>query len=103
MSQYGDRIIKAKWKYKESVGFLTGIAFKGIDRKGFIRKISEIISDKHNINIRSLRVDTSEGQTEGIIMLYVNDLVSLNKLLEALRKVKEIISVNRVDRLDRLD
>lgn len=102
MSQYGDRIIKAKWKYKESIGFLTGITFRGIDRKGFIRKISEIISDKHNINIRSLHVDTSEGQTEGVIMLYVNDLVSLNKLLDALRNVKEIISVDRLDRMDQV-
>ena len=71
MSKYGKRIIKAKWKNKESIGFLTGIKIQGIDKKGFIRKVTEVITEKYNINIRSFHLDTSEGITEGTVMLYL--------------------------------
>jgi len=100
MSRYGKRIIKAKWKNKESIGFLTGIKIQGIDKKGFIRKVTEVITEKHNINIRSFHLDTSEGMTEGTVMLYLHDTQTLSKLLENLLKIKEIIKVTRIDRFN---
>jgi GTP pyrophosphokinase len=99
MSRYGNRIVKAKWRYKESVGFLSGIKISGIDKQGLIRKITEIISDKHNISIRSFHMDTSEGTTEGTIMVYVQDTITLNKLINNLKKIKELVSVKRLDRI----
>lgn len=98
MSKYGKRMIKSKWKNKESVGFLTGLRVQGVDKKGFIRKITEVITEKHNINIRSFHLDTSEGMTEGTIMLYVHDTQTLQKVIENLMKIKEIIKVTRIDR-----
>jgi GTP diphosphokinase / guanosine-3',5'-bis(diphosphate) 3'-diphosphatase len=98
MSKYGKRIVKAKWKNKESIGFLTGIKINGVDKKGFIRKVTEVITEKHNINIRSFHLDTSEGITEGTVMLYLHDTQTLDKLLENLMKIKEIINVTRIDR-----
>lgn len=98
MSKYGKDIVKAKWKNKESIGFLTGIKIEGVDRKGFIRKVTEVITEKHNINIRSFHLDTSEGMTEGKIMLYLHDTQTLHKLIENLMKIKEIIKVTRIDR-----
>lgn len=100
MSKFGKRIIKAKWKNKESVGFLTGIRIQGMDKKGFIRKVTEVITEKHNINIRSFHLDTSEGMTEGSVMLYVHDLETLHKLIDNLMKIKEIIKVTRIDRFE---
>jgi guanosine-3',5'-bis(diphosphate) 3'-pyrophosphohydrolase len=100
MSRYGNRIIKTKWNNKESVGFLTGIKIKGVDKKGLIRKITDVISEKHNINIRSFHLDTSAGMTEGTIMIYVHDTNSLNKLIDNLKNLKEIIKISRIDRID---
>jgi GTP pyrophosphokinase len=100
MSKYGKRIVKAKWKNKESIGFLTGIKIQGVDKKGFIRKVTEVITEKHNINIRSFHLDTSEGMTEGTVMLYLHDAQTLQKLLENLMKIKEIIKVVRIDRFN---
>ncbi len=100
MSRYGDRIIKAKWNNKESIGFLTGIRIKGVDKKGLIRKITEIISDNYNLNIRSFHLDTSEGTTEGKILFYVHDTDSLKKVVESLKNIKEIVKINRLDRFN---
>jgi GTP diphosphokinase / guanosine-3',5'-bis(diphosphate) 3'-diphosphatase len=100
MSHYGNRIVKAKWKYRESISFLTGISIKGIDKKGLIRRITEIISGDFNINIRSFHVDTSEGMTEGTILFYVHDSETLKKVTDNLKKINEIIKVSRLDRLN---
>jgi GTP pyrophosphokinase len=100
MSRYGDRIIKAKWKYRESISFLTGIRIKGLDKKGLIRKITEIISEDYNLNIRSFHLDTSEGMTEGTVMFYVHDNQILKNVIGSLKEIKEIIKVNRLDRLN---
>jgi GTP diphosphokinase / guanosine-3',5'-bis(diphosphate) 3'-diphosphatase len=98
MSKFGKSIVKAKWKNKESIGFLTGIKIQGVDKKGFIRKVTEVITEKHNINIRSFHLDTSEGMTEGTVMLYLHDTQTLHKLIDNLMKIKEIIKVSRIDR-----
>jgi len=100
MSKYGKRIVKAKWKNKETIGFLTGIKIQGFDNKGFIQKVTEVITEKHNINIRSFHLDTSEGMTDGTVMLYLHDTQTLHKLIENLMKIKEIIKVTRIDRFD---
>jgi GTP pyrophosphokinase len=100
MSRHGDRIIKAKWKYRDSISFLTGIRIKGVDKKGLIRKITEIISDHYNLNIRSFHVDTSEGMTEGTILFYVHDNQILKNVIDNLKTIKEIIKVGRLDRLN---
>jgi GTP pyrophosphokinase len=98
MSRYSDRMVKTKWRNNESIGFLTGVMVKGIDKPGLIRQISEIISDKYKISMRSFHMDTSEGMTEGIIMVYVQDTKILNQLIDHLKKIKELRVVKRIDR-----
>jgi GTP pyrophosphokinase len=98
MSRYGNRMVKTKWRNNESIGFLTGVMIKGIDRPGLVKQISEIISDKYKISMRSFHMDTSEGMTEGIIMVYVQDTKILNNLIDHLKKIKELQVVKRIDR-----
>ncbi len=98
MSKFGNRIIKAKWRKKETVSFLAGIKITSIDSVGFINKITTIISSELLLNIRSFHLDTSEGVTHTTVMLYVNDLNSLNDLIEKLKKIRQIKKINRIDR-----
>ncbi len=98
MSQYGNRIVKTKWKSDENIGFLTGIQIQGLDKKGLTLKISEIITEKLNISIRSFHLNASEGLMEAIIMLYVQDVNNLNQLISSLKKIKQVLKVKRIDR-----
>lgn len=100
MSKYGNRIVKAKWRNKESVGFLTGIKLRGTDRKGIALHVSKIITEKHNINIRSFQLASHDGYVEGEIMLYVHDVRNLNTVMENLKKIKGLRQVYRIDRAD---
>lgn len=99
MSSHGNRIIKAKWKTDESIGFLSGIKIQGMDKKGMVKQIAEIISDKHDLGIRSFNLDTHDGLTDAVIMLYIENTETLNELIDNLKKIPEIQKVSRVDRI----
>lgn len=98
MVSHGNRIIKAKWKTDESIGFLAGIKLKGVDKKGLVMQISEVITDKYGLSIRSFNLDTHEGISEANIMLYIQNTKSLDQLIDSLRKIPEIQKVSRIDR-----
>ncbi|MDL2228183.1 RelA/SpoT family protein [Bacteroidales bacterium OttesenSCG-928-K03] len=99
MAQFGNRIVKAKWRKEDkTVGFLTRIELKGIDRKGLIAEISTIIGNNFNFNIRTLHIKASEGIFEGKITLYVSDTDALQHLIHELKQVDGIQSVVRVNR-----
>ncbi len=98
MSSHGNSIIKAKWRTNESIGFLTGIKIKGVDKKGLVKQISEVIYDKHGLGIRSFHLNTHEGLTDAVIMLYIQNTAILPKLIDDLKKIHEIQKVSRIDR-----
>ncbi|MCF8233497.1 MAG: RelA/SpoT family protein [Bacteroidales bacterium] len=99
MSKYGNRIVKAKWKKEEKITFLAGVKISGLDRAGLIYKITNIISEKHHLNIRLFNIESSKGVMNGVIMFYAPDADALNELINSLKKVKEIRKVSRIKRL----
>ena len=99
MAKYGNRIIKAKWrKEDETVGFLSRLEIKGIDRKGLLVEISNIIGGNFNFNIRNLSINASDGIFEGKITLYVSNTDALNQLIQEVKHIDGIQSVVRVNR-----
>ncbi len=97
MSQYGNRIVKAKWRSQEGVSILIGLKISGLDRKGLVKEIIDIVSGQLNLNMRSLNFESSEGIFDGIVMVYVQNLDSLNDLISKLKKIKGIDKVNRIN------
>ncbi len=102
MSKFGNRIVKAKWNKKESIAFLAGIKIRSIDSIGLINHITGIISKEYKLNIRSFSLETSEGITDALITIYVNDLQNLHDLIDELKKIKEIKMISRVNRLTKI-
>ncbi len=97
MSNSAHRIVKARWKGKDSVEFLAGIKFSGIDAVGLVNKITTIISHEHNVNMRSVSFESNDGIFEGKVMAYVHDADHLRSLMDKLRRVRGVRLVERVD------
>ncbi len=97
MSNFAYRIVKARWKGKDSVEFLAGLRFSGIDEVGLVNKITSIISHQHNVNMRSISFESNDGIFEGKVMAYVQDTDHLMSLIGKLRRVNGVRSVERVD------
>ncbi len=97
LSNYGYRVIPAKWTSRNDSDFLTGLKIIGTDRMGLIKDVSAIISSELKVNMRSLAMETNNGIFEGNIMLYVNDRSHLDILIKRLKKVNGVEKVTRYD------
>ncbi|WP_187263269.1 RelA/SpoT family protein [Pontibacter beigongshangensis] len=97
MSNYGNRIIKAKWTDKQELAFLAGIRIKGTDRLGLINDLTKVISNSLKVNMRSMTIDSNDGIFEGNIMVFVNDTGHLDTLMQQMGKVNGILSVERFE------
>jgi guanosine-3',5'-bis(diphosphate) 3'-pyrophosphohydrolase len=97
MSNYGNRIVRAKWTDQLELAFLAGIRFKGSDRVGIVNDITRIISTSLKVNMRSITVEANDGFFEGQILVFVNDTDHLNKLIQRLVRVNGVLQVERFD------
>ncbi|MCB0787651.1 MAG: bifunctional (p)ppGpp synthetase/guanosine-3',5'-bis(diphosphate) 3'-pyrophosphohydrolase, partial [Flavobacteriales bacterium] len=97
MSNFAYRIVKARWKGKDTVEFLAGIKFSGIDDVGLVNKITTIISHEHNVNMRAISFESHDGIFDGKVMAFVHDTDHLNSLMDKLKRVRGVRSVERVD------
>jgi GTP diphosphokinase / guanosine-3',5'-bis(diphosphate) 3'-diphosphatase len=97
MSNYGYRIVKARWTSQELIAFLAGIKISGIDNVGIVNKITQIISEELNVNMRSIGFESHDGVFEGIIMVYIYDTNHLKNLLSKLKGVEGVKNVERID------
>ena len=97
MSNYGNRIVRAKWTEQLELAFLAGIRIKGTDRVGLVNDVTRIISTSLKVNMRAITVDSNDGIFEGQIMVFVNDTDHLNKLIHRLSRVNGVLQVERFD------
>ncbi|MHC2992717.1 MFS transporter [Pontibacter sp. HJ8] len=97
MSNYGNRIIKAKWTDQKELAFLAGIRIKGTDRVGLVNDLTRIISNSLRVNMRSITIDSHDGIFEGNIMVFVNDTGHLDKLIQRMGRVTGVLTVERFD------
>lgn len=95
LSNYGNRVIKARWASQIEKSYLVSIDLNGIDRVGIIQDISKVISGELHINMRGLSVDTFDGIFEGKIKVYVFDTKHLDILMSKLEEIDGISNVSR--------
>ncbi|TCV14022.1 GTP pyrophosphokinase [Sphingobacterium alimentarium] len=98
MANYGYRILKAKWASSQiDHSFMTGIRIIGIDDVGLVNKLTSVISQEFNVNIRSLSISSNEGIFEGNIMVNINNIDQLDSLIHRLQLVAGVTSVTRYE------
>ncbi len=97
LANYAYRVIKAGWDSQKNDMFLTGITFTGIDGLGIVQKITSILSENLNVNMKSISFDSEGGVFRGKILLYVSDTVHLSSLVE---KLKNVEGINKIERIN---
>jgi GTP pyrophosphokinase len=95
LSNYGYRVVKAKWTSRHEIAFLAGLRIIGTDRIGIVSDVSNVISSDLKVNMRSMSINTDNGIFEGEIQLYVDDKEQLNRLIEKIETIAGIVSVSR--------
>ena len=95
MSKMAYRCIKASWKSEELMENIAAITVYGIDRLGIVNKLTEIVSNQHNVNMKSISFETDDGIFEGHLKVLVYDTEHLDQLM---RKFEQVEGVQRVER-----
>ncbi len=98
LSSHGHRVVKAKWASRHEKSFIADLEIIGTDRVGLINDVTRIISGEHNVNMRSITVDTDTGIFEGIISLYIDSQAGLKALIKQLENVEGVVKVTRKKR-----
>ena len=94
-SRIAHRVMKARWISKEVQEFVAVLHLKGMDTKGLINRITQIISNDLDVNIRSIELSSEGEMFDGSVTLLVRNKVHLQHIMETLQKVEGIEEVDR--------
>lgn len=94
-SNYGYRIMQAKWIDSTQSDFKVELKISGIDTIGLVNEVTKVISNNLNINMKSVHFDSDDGIFTGKIIVIVKNKNILNNLVE---KIKNINGIDKVTR-----
>lgn len=99
LANYGYRVLKADWEDNQQTNFIVELKVTGIDSGvGVIQALSNEISNKLGINIRSFSIEGKEGYFEGKISIFVFNKDQLKQVVNALEKLEWVSTVERTDK-----
>ena len=97
MSKMAYRLVKARWKDEELKERLAAIKLFGTDSLGIVNKLTEIISNQQNVNMKFISFETNDGLFEGRIKVLVYDTQHLEQLMSKFEQVEGVMRVERWD------
>jgi GTP pyrophosphokinase len=98
-TRYPYRIVPAKWTDdSKDAAFLVEIMVTGLDKIGIVNHISEVISKDHQVNMRSLAINTKDGIFQGFITIFIDNLHHLDTLLTNINNIKGVLKAERLDK-----
>ena len=95
-ANYDYRVMPAKWVNEQRYSSRVSIEIEGIDRKGLVNDITEVISNAMSIDMRSISIESHNGIFLGTITLEVKNK---SQLEETLKQLKGVFSVTTVKRM----
>jgi GTP pyrophosphokinase len=97
MSSHGDDIVEASWTKSKVLSYLIHLYIRGFDQQGIAHKITNLISNEYQINMRSINLDAHDGIFEGNLYLYVHNTNMLDTVISKLLNIKGVDTVSRKD------
>ncbi|MBA2572791.1 MAG: bifunctional (p)ppGpp synthetase/guanosine-3',5'-bis(diphosphate) 3'-pyrophosphohydrolase [Gemmatimonadetes bacterium] len=96
MSEHPERRVPIDWEGEAGGQFLVRIVLEGTDRRGLFADIAGTITATHT-NIQSADLRSESMGMRGSFVVEVENLMHLNRVLGAIRKIKGVRSVERRD------
>ncbi len=93
-----ERRLDIDWQESTGERFLIRLAIEAIDRRGLYADLAAAVSGT-GTDIRSLDLKTVDGRVSGAALVEVENLVHLDKIIKAARRVKGVSQVARRERL----
>ena len=94
-SNFGYRIVTARWIISKFDEFNAVLKLSGIDDLGLLNEVTRLISNNMNVNINKINLETDNGFFSGFISVSVQNKKILDRLTKNLTKLKGIEKVKR--------
>ncbi len=95
---YPYRVVDAKWREDSSANgaYIATIRIEGNDSQGVMADISDTLSKKLNVSVRSVNLGSRGGSFSGDVVVEVKGTQALDMILYHLRNIKAIDKVYRL-------
>jgi GTP pyrophosphokinase len=93
-----ERRLEIDWQEAQGERFLVRLALEGNDRRGLYADVAQAVSAT-GTDIKSMDLRSTDGRTIGSMLVEVENLVHLEKIIRATRRVKGVTDVARRERL----
>ncbi|TVR90281.1 MAG: bifunctional (p)ppGpp synthetase/guanosine-3',5'-bis(diphosphate) 3'-pyrophosphohydrolase [Saprospirales bacterium] len=98
MANYGYRVMKAEWVDKIGESFQVNLKIIGVDDgPGVIERLTNTISSKLGLNIRSFNIEGTGGYFEGNMSILVMNKDQMEIVIRTLKNLKGITNVIRTN------
>ena len=97
LSHETDRLVPVDWTVKRSEYFSVQLKITGQAYKGWLKDISECISNQ-NINITSVDTKVKDYVSTALFIVQLNNVRQLRRLIRKITKLKKVDFVERIGR-----
>ena len=96
MSRYGENIVKARLQFGDDFAFLATLKILAVNKMGFGAMLFEIISKQEKLDMQAMEMKIEGGMVVAIVSVYVNNLKTLENLIDKIKKIDLVKKVERV-------
>jgi len=93
-----ERRLEIDWQEAQGERFVVRLQLEGNDRRGLYADVAAAVSST-GTDIKSMDLRSTDGRTNGSLLVEVENLAHLEKIMRATRKVKGVTDVARRERL----
>ncbi|HSQ76258.1 MAG TPA: ACT domain-containing protein, partial [Bacteroidota bacterium] len=91
------RIVDVQWPSDNGVLFVAGVRVAGDDRPSMLNDLTHAISSYNNTNIRSVNIESEDGQFEGTFIVNVENTDHLARIVEKIKRVQGVRGAARFE------
>jgi guanosine-3',5'-bis(diphosphate) 3'-pyrophosphohydrolase len=99
LKEHPERRVEIDWDGDGADRFFVRLGMEGSDRRGLFADIASAISAT-NTNIKSADINADQHGMRGEFVVEVENLAHLNRVLNAIKKVKGVVRVERREQTD---
>ncbi|HKP73914.1 MAG TPA: bifunctional (p)ppGpp synthetase/guanosine-3',5'-bis(diphosphate) 3'-pyrophosphohydrolase [Longimicrobiaceae bacterium] len=94
-----ERRVDIEWDVTDADRFFVRLVMEGTDRRGLMAEVASAISGT-NTNIKSAEMKADERGMLGEFVVEVENLTHLNRVINAVKKIKGVVKVERREQVD---
>ena len=96
MSRYGENIVKAHLQFGDDFAFVATLKILAVNKMGFGTILFDTITRREKLDMQAMEMKIEGGMVVATVSVYVNNLKTLENLIDKIKKLELVKKVERV-------